>query len=87
MGRWLAGMAGGLALVIPMGVMLAYPEVNVALNTTTFSIMVVVTFLTSLVDDLQPKDLFACTAAYAAVLDVFVGNSQSSSDGATGGGT
>lgn len=87
MGRWLAGMAGGLALVIPMAVMLAYPELYIALITTTFSILVVVTFLAFLVDDLQPKDLFACTAAYAAVLVVFVGNSQSSSDGATGGET
>lgn len=74
--RWLAGMAGGLA----------YPERIIALFTTTLSILVVVTFLAFLVDDLQPKDLFACTAAYAAVLVVFVGTDQSSSDGATGGG-
>lgn len=85
--RWLAGMAGGLAFVMPMAAMLAYPERNIALFTTTFSILVVVTFLAFLVDDLQPKDLFACTAAYAAVLVVFVGTGQSSSDGATGGGT
>lgn len=77
-GRWFAGIAGGFALVWPMTVMLAYPELNVALFTTTISILVVVTFLAFLVDDLQPKDLFACTAAYAAVLVVFVGTAQSS---------
>lgn len=87
MGRWLVGIAGGLALVLSMAVMLTYPERNIALFTTTFSILVVVTFLAFLVDDLQPKDLFACTAAYAAVLVVFVGTGQSSSDGATGRGT
>lgn len=87
MGRWFAGIFGGLALLLPMYVMLEHPERDIAFLTTTCSILVVVTFLAFLVDDLQPKDLFACTAAYAAVLVVFVGDSQSSSDGATGGGT
>lgn len=84
---WLVGTAGGLVLVLPMTVMLAFPGRNIALFTTAFFILVVVTFLAFLVDDLQPKDVFACTAAYAAVLVVFVGTGQSSSDGATGGGT
>lgn len=85
--RFVAANAGGGALLLPMVIMIMYPGQFSSLMTTYCFVFVVAIALAFLLRDSQPKDIFACVAAYAAVLVVFVGTGQSSSDGATGGGT
>lgn len=82
-----AAFAGGGALLLPMIIMIVCPGQLPALMTTYCFVFAVAIALAILMRDSQPKDIFACVAAYAAVLVVFVGTGQSSSDGATGGGT
>ncbi|KAK1829810.1 hypothetical protein QBC39DRAFT_355956 [Podospora conica] len=72
--RLLAALGGGLALIVPMLVMvLAPPAKATALATTCCFVLAVGIALAFFMKDSQPKDVVASTAAYAAVLVVFVG--------------
>lgn len=81
--RW-AAIAGGCALVIPMTIMIRFSGLLPTFLTTYVCVFAVGFTMAFRMRDSQPKDIFACVAAYAAVLVVFVGTGQSSSDAATG---
>ncbi|KAH7148331.1 hypothetical protein EDB81DRAFT_882758 [Dactylonectria macrodidyma] len=69
------GMAigGGLALVVPMLIMVLHPTEATALVMTSCFVIAAALGLAVFMADSEPKDIAACTAAYAAVLVVFVG--------------
>lgn len=71
--RALAALVGGLAVVVPMLIMVLHPTKATAIWTSSCFVVVVALCLAFLMTDSQPKDVVACTAAYAAVLIVFVG--------------
>lgn len=71
--RLIMALFGGLALVAPMLVMTLHPTRLTTLLTTSICIVVVAVALAFYLGDAQPKDVMAATAAYAAVLVVFVG--------------
>ncbi|KAK3392817.1 hypothetical protein B0H63DRAFT_504861 [Podospora didyma] len=69
-------LGGGLALIVPMLIMVLLPSRGgqvVILTTTSCFIVAVAIVLAVFMKDSQPKDVVACTVAYAAVLVVFVG--------------
>ncbi|KAI9745420.1 MAG: hypothetical protein M1818_000954 [Claussenomyces sp. TS43310] len=70
--RFAMAVAGGIALIIPVVIMTEYPGKIESLVTTSISVILFAIFLTwySKADE---KDILAATAAYAAVLVVFVG--------------
>lgn len=72
--RFLMAMVGGLALVIPMLVMTYFPGKNVSVVTTSASMLIFAAVIT-LGTQLAPDQVLGATAAYAAVLVVFVGTS------------
>ena len=71
--RLIMALFGGLALVAPMLVMTLHPTRLTTLLTTSICIVVVAVALAFYLGDARPKDVMAATAAYAAVLVVFVG--------------
>lgn len=64
---------GGVALVVPMLIMTLHPTKLTTLLTTSVFVFAVAIALAWFMYDSQPKDIMAATAAYAAVLVVFVG--------------
>jgi hypothetical protein len=72
--RFLMAMIGGLALVIPMLVMTYFPGKNVSVVTTSAAMLIFAAVIT-LGTQLAPDQVLGATAAYAAVLVVFVGTS------------
>ncbi|KAH8746001.1 hypothetical protein F5883DRAFT_586053 [Diaporthe sp. PMI_573] len=73
--RFVMALFGGVSLIVPMLIMALRPSLVVDLVTTsaaTVSFAAVVTFLGT---DASGKDVLASTAAYTAVLVVFVGAS------------
>ena len=66
--------AGGLALIVPMIIMVLVPGKTVALVTTCVFILAFVLLIVG-ATKLGPHEVLAVTAAYAAVLVVFVGAS------------
>ena len=77
--RVVFALIGGLALIVPMLIMKLYSTtLNVCLTTTLFVIAVSIVLAISM-SNTSPKDLLGITAAYAAVLVVFVGTSTTSS--------
>jgi hypothetical protein len=73
---------GGLTLIIPMLIMVLYPGLLTVLLTTSISVLVFGIVLAVAIKDAEPKDIVVTTAAYAAVLVVFVGTvGGSTSDG------
>lgn len=74
--RLLFASVGGLSLIVPMLIMANVPGKVASLMTTCVALLifvVVIAFLTKL----SPNEVLATTAAYAAVLVVFVGTSLS----------
>ena len=71
------GMAlfGGTALVVPMLIMTLHPTELKSLLTTSIFVFTVAIGLAWYMDETKAKDIMAATAAYAAVLVVFVGAS------------
>lgn len=67
------GVFGGLALLVPMMIMVLNPTKLTALITTIVCVFFVAVIFSLFMDGAQPKDVFAAIAAYAAVLVVFVG--------------
>jgi phosphatidylserine synthase len=74
--RGWAAMAGAISLCLPMLIMLRFPGEIESLVTTYVFVCAVGISLAHLMHESQPKDIFACVAAYAAVLVVFVGTGQ-----------
>lgn len=73
-GRVLAALLGGLALIVPMLIMSLNPSTTKSL--VTASVFVVVAAITmALASSGSWRDVVGFTAAYAAVLVVFVGTS------------
>ena len=72
--RFFMAVVGGLALLIPMLVMTYYPGRNVSVVTTSVAMLIFAAMIT-LGTQLAPDQVLGATAAYAAVLVVFVGTS------------
>jgi hypothetical protein len=68
-------MFGGVALITPMLIMALHPQLNVALITTSIATVVFGVLIAFGAKDSTGKDVLGATAAYAAVLVVFVGTS------------
>jgi hypothetical protein len=66
---------GGAALVGPMIIMTLHPTKATNLATASAFVIVVAGLFAYAMTDATPKDVMAATAAYAAVLVVFVGAS------------
>lgn len=66
---------GGLALIRPMLIMTLHPSKVTSLVITVVFATVVAALLAYFFQDATPKDIMGATAAYAAVLVVFVGAS------------
>ncbi|KAK0668355.1 hypothetical protein QBC41DRAFT_321958 [Cercophora samala] len=79
--RFSMALGGGLALIGPMLIMVRNPTGDVAIITTSCCVLGVAVILAFFMNDSQPKDVVACTAAYAAVLVVFVGAGGGSQTG------
>lgn len=68
----------GLMLVVPMLIMILHPTLLTVTITTSVFVLVVGVLLAALMKEAEPKDIVAATAAYAAVLVVFVAGSEGS---------
>lgn len=66
-------VAGGLWLIVPMLIMTLHPSKLTNLLTASLFIIATGLFLGWSMDGAEPKDIVQNTAAYAAVLVVFVG--------------
>ena len=78
---------GAVALLAPMLIMTLHPTKITALLTTTAFVLVVAGILAASMKSAENKDVIVATAAYTAVLVVFVGTANASgnlSDGAIG---
>lgn len=64
---------GGLALIAPMLIMSLHATQATQLATTSLFVVAVALALAWQMEDAQNKDIIGATAAYAAVLVVFVG--------------
>lgn len=69
---------GGIALIVPMLIMALHPTLIVALITASAATIIFAIILGFGARDSSGKDVLAATAAYAAVLVVFVGTSVAS---------
>ena len=67
---------GGLALIVPMIIMTLHPTNLTNLLTTSLFVLGVAIALVYLMTDAASKDIIGATAAYAAVLVVFVGTNS-----------
>lgn len=74
-GRVAMALFGGVSLIVPMLVMTLHPSRNTSLITTSAATFVFAIALAVGATDTAGKDVLAATAAYAAVLVVFVGTS------------
>jgi hypothetical protein len=74
--RFLIAASSGLALIAPMLIMTLHPTKLTSLLTTSLFVIVVALILARVMDEAQNKDIVAATAAYAAVLVVFVGTTM-----------
>ena len=71
--RLIMALGGGFALVVRMLIMVLHPTLLTTLLTTSCFVFAVGVCLAVLMVESEPQDIIACTAAYAAVLVVFVG--------------
>jgi hypothetical protein len=69
---------GGAALIEPMLIMTLHPTKVTNLVTVSAFVIVVVVLLAYVMTEATPQDIVGATAAYAAVLVVFVGSSAPS---------
>lgn len=72
--RLIMAIFGGLALVAPMLIMTLHPTRLTLLLTTSSFVFTVGVVLAWSMDTAEPKDIIGATAAYAAVLVIFVGS-------------
>jgi VIT1/CCC1 family predicted Fe2+/Mn2+ transporter len=82
--RFSMAMFGGAALIIPMLIMALHPGLTLDLVTTSVATVVFGIIIALLGTDSSGKDVLTSTAAYAAVLVVFVGASLSPTSEAAG---
>lgn len=75
--RLAMALFGGMALIIPTVIMAKFEGVNVSLITTSVSVIIFGFILAYGATDSTGKDVLAATAAYTAVLVVFIGTSLS----------
>jgi len=68
-------LLGGVALITPMLIMALYPGLVVNLVTTSVATVIFAVLVVVIGTDASGKDILASTAAYSAVLVVFVGTS------------
>ncbi len=73
--RIIMAMFGGAALIGPMLIMTLHPSKNTSLITVSVATFVFALVLAFIARDSAGKDVLGATAAYAAVLVVFVGTS------------
>lgn len=78
--RLAVGIFGGMALIAPMLFMIPHRDLNTSTTTATVATMLFALLLAIGGQELAGKDVLAATAAYAAVLVVFVGTSMSPTD-------
>jgi len=71
--RLIMAVIGRFALVVPMLIMTLHSSKVTSLVTTSVFALFVVISLAWFMDTAEPKDIIGATAAYAAVLVVFVG--------------
>lgn len=77
--RMFMAIFGGVALIGPMLIMTLHPSRNTSLITTSVAVFIFAVLLANGASDSSGKDILGATAAYAAVLVVFVGTSSDSS--------
>ncbi|KAH6698411.1 hypothetical protein BKA61DRAFT_622206 [Leptodontidium sp. MPI-SDFR-AT-0119] len=75
--RLYMALFGGLALTVPMLIMTLHQSKITSLVTTSVFVIAVAVALAWFMKDAQAKDIIGATAAYAAVLVVFVGTGTS----------
>jgi hypothetical protein len=80
MSRLTMALFGGFALIVPMLIMYLHPTKLTNLLTTSVFVTTVAVYFAA-ATDWEPKDIIGATAAYAAVLVVFVGTSTSTPGG------
>lgn len=81
--RSFMALFGGLALMGPVLIMTLHPGRNTSLITTSIAIVLFALILAFWARRASGKDIWAATAAYAAVLVVFIGTSSPSDSVAT----
>ncbi|KAL5313045.1 hypothetical protein ACEPPN_019472 [Leptodophora sp. 'Broadleaf-Isolate-01'] len=77
--RLVMALFGGIALIAPMLVMVFHPSRSVSLITSSLATFLFAIILAFGARDSTGKDVLAATAAYTAVLVVFVGTSMTTS--------
>jgi len=70
---------GGITLMGPVLVIALYPGRTIVLVTVSITIVLFAFVLAFMAKNMPGKDILAATAAYAAILVVFVGTSSSPS--------
>jgi hypothetical protein len=70
---------GALAFLVPMLIMVLHPTKLTVLLTTVVCVLFVAVALAASMQDADNKDILAATAAYTAVLVVFIGSSNTTS--------
>src|SRR4051812_4232954 len=81
--RLLMALFGGLALIVPTVIMAKHPTINFSLVTTSVATVIFALMLAFGARDSTGKDVLAATAAYTAVLIVFIGTSLAAPPTAT----
>lgn len=76
--RFFMALFGGVALILPTVVMSKFQGINVSLITTSVAVFLFGIALAFGATDSTGKDVLTATAAYTAVLVVFVGTSLGS---------
>ena len=79
--RSIMSLFGGLALIVPTIIMAKVGDLNANLIITSVAVLLFGLILALGATDSTGKDVLAATAAYAAVLVVFVGTSLQSTGG------
>jgi hypothetical protein len=73
--RLVMALFGGIALIVPTLIMAFHPTRNTCLITTIVATLLFALILAFEARDSRGKDVLTATAAYAAVLVVFIGTS------------
>ena len=79
--RFAMALFGGIALIVPTVIMAKVEGINISLITTSVAVFLFGLALAFGATDSTGKDVLAATAAYTAVLVVFVGTSLSGGTG------
>lgn len=74
--RFAMAIAGGLMLIVPVLIMMLVPSRTTSLVTVSIAVLIF-SVLVAFTSTAKPQEVLAATAAYAAVLVVFVGTNAS----------